>query len=207
MTRIYAFGAVFALLLIVGGSGVAIMMAREPDDQFAQCRGSTIAGAGDIGGPFELVSETGETVTEADVLDQPALIYFGYTFCPDVCPLDTVRNADAVDILETQGQSVRPIFVTVDPARDTPEVMANFTDLVHEDMLGLTGSDEQVRAAADAYRVIYQAQDPSDEFYLVNHTAFTYLTLPGEGYVEFFRRNLTAEQMASSVSCFLEAAS
>lgn len=207
MTRIYALAAVLAVVGIVGGAAIAVWMADTPESAMAQCRGSAIAGAGDLGGPFELVDETGATVTDADVLDTPALIYFGYTFCPDVCPLDTVRNADAVDLLRDRGQSVRPLFITVDPGRDTPEVLASFTDNVHEDMIGLTGSEEQVRAAADAYRVLYQAQDADDEYYLVNHTAFTYLTLPGEGFVEFFRRETSPAEMAERVGCFLDAAS
>ena len=116
-------------------------------------------GSAQIGGPFELVSETGETVTDADVIDKPTLIYFGYTFCPDVCPLDAARNAAAVDILEERGDMVKPVFISVDPARDTPEVLAEFTDYLHPRMVGLTGSPEQVRAASKAYRTYYQAQD------------------------------------------------
>ena len=152
------------------------------------------------------MSETGETVTEKDVIDQPTLVYFGYTFCPDVCPVDIVRNAIAVDILEEKGLQVKPVFISVDPKRDTPEVMADFTENVHPRLLGLTGSDEQVKAASQAYRTYYKAQEGDDEYYLVDHSTFSYLTLPDVGFVEFFRREIEAEAMADQIACFLDAA-
>lgn len=205
MTR---FVALLAAVLVIGGGGAAyVMMSGQQDDPFTQCRASNVAGgSAQIGGPFELVSETGETVTDADVIDQPTLIYFGYTFCPDVCPLDAARNAAAVDILEERGEIVKPVFISVDPARDTPEVLDEFTDYLHPRMLGLTGSPEQVRAASQAYRTYYQAHDSEDdEYYLVDHSTMTYLSLPEHGFVEFFRRDASAEQMADRVHCFVEA--
>jgi protein SCO1 len=206
MTKLYAGLAVAALVAVVGGS-VAWTFLRAPDDRYAQCRSGSIAGGtATVGGPFTLVSETGTTVTESDVITRPSLIYFGYTFCPDVCPFDAARNADAVDILAERGLDVQPVFITVDPERDTPERLAEFTDFMHPDMLGLTGSPEQVRAASQAYKTYYRKQDGDDEFYLVDHTTFTYLVLPGEGFVEFYRRETTPEEMAESVSCFIEAA-
>ena len=210
MTRTYALASAGLIALLMAGTGAAVLIGGSGEgDAFAQCREGVVAGgAGSIGGPFTLVSETGATVTDADVIAQPTLVYFGYTFCPDVCPLDTVRNAEAVDILEQGGHGVLPVFITVDPARDTPEVMAAFTDNVHERMLGLTGTPEQTDAAADAYRVFYQSHaDGTDPYYLVDHTAFTYLMLPGTGFVEFFGRDTTPDEMATRTACFLDAAS
>ena len=207
MSRI---GPILAGAAVVALSGGIYIMTRPQagDDQFAQCRTAQVAGGtSQIGGPFELVSETGETVTDADVIDQPALIYFGYTFCPDVCPLDAARNSQAVDILESRGKMVKPVFISIDPARDTPEVLAEFTGYMHPRMLGLTGSPEQVKAASQAYRTYFKKQEPEEgdeEFYLVDHSTFTYLALPEHGFVEFFRRDTTAEQMADSVACFME---
>ncbi len=205
MTRAAAIVALVAMLGLL--AGVWWMTLRGDDDRFADCRSGQIAGgAAQIGGPFTLVSETGETVIEAEVLDEPALIYFGYTFCPDVCPMDVARNADAVRILEDRGSLVKPVFISVDPRRDTPEVVAGFTDNLHPRMLGLTGSEAQVKAAAKAYRAFYQLHDEGeDEFYLVDHSTLTYLTLPGTGFVEFFRRDLEPEAMADRVACFLDA--
>ena len=205
MTRIYALVAAAAAIAFVAGSWYA-SRPNSMDDQFAQCRAGQIAGGSNqIGGPFTLVSETGETVTDEDVLTGPSLLYFGYTFCPDVCPLDTSRNAEAIDLLDERGQEVTPIFISVDPERDTPEVVADFTDNLHPRMLGLTGSAEQVKSASQAYRTYYKKQDSDDdEYYLVDHSTFSYLTLPDHGFVEFFRRDETPEQVADRIGCFLE---
>lgn len=177
-------------------------LARYGNDRFAHCRAW---GTPQIGGPFTLVSETGETVTDKDVIDQPTLLYFGYTFCPDVCPLDTVRNAAAVDILEERGQMVKPVFISIDPDRDTPQVVADFTAKLHPRMLGLTGSPEQVKVVSKAYRIFYQKLNSEDEYYLVDHSTFTYLTLPEHGFVDFFRRDISPKDMADRVGCFLDA--
>ena len=207
MTRIFALVAAAAVIAFVAGS----WFASRPDpnaDQFAECRSGQVAGgSSQIGGPFTLVSETGETVTDKDVLTGPSILYFGYTFCPDVCPLDTSRNADAVDILEERGKMVTPVFISIDPERDTPEVVADFTHNLHPRMVGLTGSPEQVKAASQAYRTYYKKQESDDEeYYLVDHSTFSYLTLPGHGFVDFFKRDETPEQMADRIGCFLDKA-
>ena len=207
MTRTIAIAAAVALAALLGAVAW-ITLRADPNDKFAECRSGQVAGGGaDIGGPFTLVSETGETVTENEVIDRPALIYFGYTFCPDVCPLDVARNAQAVDILEERGHMVKPVFISIDPERDTPQAVADFTENMHPRMLGLTGSPDQVRAASQAYRTFYQAQDhdEDDEFYLVDHSTMTYLTLPEAGFVGFFRRDTPPEEMADRVQCFVEA--
>ena len=200
--EVYAGAAILAVAL---GVGTGIYVTRGASDQYAQCRSSAVAG-GTIGGPFTLVSETGATVTDADVITKPSIFYFGYTFCPDVCPLDTVRNADATAILAERGYDVLPVFVTVDPKRDTPEVVDDFTANIDDKMLGLTGSPEQIAAAAEAYKVYYKAHDDGDEFYLVDHSTYSYLMLPETGFVEFFSREKTSEEMADTVACYLDAA-
>lgn len=208
MIRNISLLASVVILALFGGYYV-LTMGRDSDDRFAQCRTTKIAaGSDEIGGPFTLISETGKTVTDKDVIDKPSLLYFGYTFCPDVCPLDNARNAEAVEILESRGTIVKPVFISVDPFRDTPEVVAEFTDYLHPRMVGLTGSEAQVKAASKAYRVYYQVHredSGDDEFYLVDHSTFTYLTLPDYGFVEFFRRDLTPEDMANRVQCFVDA--
>ena len=121
MVRIYA---ILATVVLAVGLGAMWLLTRGAgsDDKFAQCRSSQIAGGtAAIGGPFELINAKGETVTDKDVITEPTLVYFGYTFCPDVCPFDMSRNADAIDILAERGQSVTPLFISIDPDRDTPE--------------------------------------------------------------------------------------
>lgn len=205
MTRLYAIIAAVVLALILGGVWLLTLGGRS-GDQFAQCRSSQIAGgAGTIGGPFELLNAKGETVTDKDVITEPTLIYFGYTFCPDVCPLDVSRNAEAIDVLAERGQSVTPVFISIDPDRDTPEVVGDFAYNLHEKMIGLTGSPEQVKAASLAYKTYYKAHNDGDEYYLVDHSTFSYLVMPEQGFVEFFRREETAESMADKVGCFVDA--
>ena len=171
-------------------------------DQFAQCRSSAVAG--ELGGPFELVNSEGVTVTDQDVITEPTLIYFGYTFCPDVCPLDVDRNAAAIEILEARGQSVTPVFISIDPARDTPEVVGEFAEVMHPRMIGLTGSPEQVKAASQAYRTYYSAHPAVDDEYLVDHSTFSYLVMPEFGFVEYFRREVVPEELADKIGCFVD---
>ncbi len=200
MLRLYASAAAVAITAVVAGTFAYTQLAEDDS-----CSASTLAGA-EIGGPFTLVSETGETVTDADVIQQPTLIYFGFTFCPDVCPLDAARMAIVTDILQEEGRDVKPVFISIDPERDTPEVLANYTANLHPDMLGLTGSLEQVDAASKAYKTYYAKQDTGDEFYLVDHSTFTYLMLPEIGLADFYRRDLAPEEMAARVACHIDAA-
>lgn len=172
-------------------------------DQFATCRSSAVAG-GDLGGPFELVNASGQTVTDTDVITDPTLIYFGYTFCPDVCPLDVDRNAQAVEILEERGKIVTPVFISIDPARDTPQVVGEFASAMHPRMIGLTGSPAQVRVASQAYRTYYKAHPAVDGEYLVDHSTFSYFVMPGVGFVDYFRREMRPDEMADKMQCFLD---
>lgn len=203
MTKLYAGLGVVAVAALLGWTGYSIYAGR-PVDRFAQCRAGAVAG-GDIGGAFTLVDQSGATVTDTEVITKPSLVYFGYTFCPDVCPLDMSRNADAVDLLQERGIDVTPVFISIDPDRDTPEVLRDFSANLHPQMIGLTGSAEQVKAASVAYRTYYKKQETGDEYYLMDHSTFTYLVLPKTGFVDFFRRETSAEEMADRVACFAKA--
>jgi protein SCO1/2 len=206
MIKAYSIGAAAFVAVLLGALGW-LAYSGSGGDQFAACRTTAMQGGlGEIGGPFELVNAQGETVTDADVITMPSILYFGYTFCPDVCPLDNSRNAQAVEMLEAEGHMVQPVFISIDPNRDTPEVVGEFASFFHERMIGLTGSEEQVRAASRAYRTFYAAQDTDDEFYLVDHSTFSYLVLPGYGTVEVFRHDQSAESVAETAACFLERA-
>jgi protein SCO1/2 len=200
-----------AILLVCVGLLVSVLFATgvgpfsDDEDQFADCRTSAVAGgSAAIGGPFELVDHKGRAVTEQDVIVEPSLIYFGYTFCPDVCPFDTVRNAEAVDLLAAQGLSATPIFISIDPERDTPEALDAYVENIHPKMVGLTGTEEQVKAASKAYRTYYKRHNDDLEYYIVDHSTQTYLMLPDHGFVEFFNRNTSAEKIAETAACFIK---
>ena len=203
--RILIIGTAAAAVLLIGGA-LWLNRGNGGDDQFAQCRAGVVAGgAGALGGKFELTDETGARVTEAQVFTKPTLLYFGYTFCPDVCPLDSARNAEALDLLDEQGIDAQAVFITVDPKRDTPEVVAEFTNNLHEKMIGLTGTPEEIDAVSKLWKNYYKVNDDGSDYYMVDHATNTYLVMPGHGTVEFFRRDLTPELLAERVACFADA--
>ncbi|MHA6265502.1 SCO family protein [Aliiroseovarius sp. CAU 1755] len=206
MLRVYAATGAIAIAALLGATWY---VTSGDGDKFAQCRASAVGtGVASIGGPFELIDETGKQVTDTDVITKPTLLYFGYTFCPDVCPLDNARNAAALRLLQERGYDAQAVFISVDPERDTPEQLADFTSYMHDDMIGLTGTPEQVKAASQAYKTYYRKQEPEEgqeEYYLMDHSTFTYLVLPQTGFLEFFKRDETPEGMADRVGCFIDA--
>lgn len=199
--------AVFACAAVVVTLAVTLAMTQImlPAQQFEDCIEGSVAG-GNIGGPFELMDHRGQMVTDAQVLDQPALVYFGYTFCPDVCPMDVARNVVAVEILADAGLTVKPVFITIDPARDTVDYLADFVANNHPEMVGLTGTAEQIAKAARAYKVYYRKQPSEDEdYYLMDHSSFSYFMVPDVGFVDFLRSDLLPEVVADRLACVLRA--
>ena len=141
-----------------------------------------LAGAA-IGGPFELTSESGETVAWSDFDGQYRTVYFGYAYCPDVCPTDTQRAMAGLDLFEDAepdlAAQVQPLFVTIDPERDTPEVLAEFTANFHPRLVGLTGDPETIEEVAKSFAVFYaRGEDAPGGGYLMDHSNVTYLFGP-----------------------------
>ena len=199
--------AAFAVAAVVVTLAVTLAMTQImlPAQRFEDCIEGSVAG-GNIGGPFELMDHRGQMVTDAQVLDQPALVYFGYTFCPDVCPMDVARNVVAVEILADAGLTVKPVFITIDPARDTVDYLADFVANNHPEMVGLTGTAEQIAKAARAYKVYYRKQPSEDEdYYLMDHSSFSYFMVPDVGFVDFLRSDLLPEVVADRLACVLRA--
>ncbi len=202
MPKFYASVAAIALAALLGWQGYRALQSQSAD-AFAECRSGAVAG-GEIGGPFTLTDTKGNAVTDTTLLAKPALIYFGYASCPDVCPLDNARNTEAVALLAAQGLDVTPVFITVDPTRDTQAVLADYAENF-EGLLALTGSQAQTDAAAKTYKVYFQMPEKRDPGYMVDHTTMTYLMLPKVGFVDFFQRDATAQDMADKTACFLKA--
>lgn len=203
MTRVYAIVAAGLTAALLLGLGVMVWTGAGRDP-FAACRSRPFSDAGGtIGGPFTLIDGSGRTVTDKDVIRGPVLVYFGYTSCPDVCPVDNARNAEASDLLAERGYNVTPVFISVDPKRDTPQVMREYTQSFSPKMIGLTGTPDEVKAAARAYHVYFKLGDQSQPNYPVSHSSNTYLMLPGTGFVEFYRSDISAKAMADSVACFV----
>ncbi|MEM6439961.1 MAG: SCO family protein [Pseudomonadota bacterium] len=204
-----AFAAAGVAVAALGIGVWYAFLAPRGADAFAECRETTVAASSDVfGGPFELTDHTGARVTDADVFSGPTLLYFGYTWCPDVCPFDVARMAEATEVLEERGVEVTPVFVTVDPERDDPESLSDFVWAHHPRMVGLTGTAEEIRVAASAWRVYYARRGEEAEDYLVDHSTFTYLVDAEHGFLDVFRSDLdgggSPEEMASRVQCYLE---
>jgi protein SCO1/2 len=167
-------------------------------------------------GDFSLVDHTGRPVTDEDFRGKSMLVFFGYTYCPDVCPTGLQMMSDAVDILGPKGEAVQPILISVDPERDTPEVLADYVKAFHPRLIGLTGTPEEVKVAAKAYGVRYfklyyppseddedsegqETEEEENADYAVNHTAYTYLMGPDGRGVITFPRGAWPEDMAQQI--------
>eukprot|EP00051_Salpingoeca_urceolata_P016654 m.222959 g.222959 ORF g.222959 m.222959 type:complete len:293 (+) comp18741_c1_seq1:113-991(+) len=197
-----------ALMLAVGG-GMALYFKVEMDKQEAvkkQKLKKTSVGKAKIGGPFTLVGPGGKTFTEKDLKGQWSLLYFGFTFCPDICPEELEKIAGILDITDnTPGvPTLRPVFVSVDPDRDTPEKIEAYLKDFHPRMIGLTGTKDQVLATAKAYRVYYSkpipwSQEAGKDEYLVDHTIITYLINPEGEFVAYYGQNTTAPEAAADM--------
>lgn len=152
-----------------------------------------------IGGPFSLVDHTGASVTERTYQGKYPLIYFGYTYCPDVCPTSLGTMAEAMSKLSAdKSAKIAPIMITIDPERDTKERLAEFVTAFHPNLVGLTGSVEEVTSVAKAYRVYFakvKAEDPNVG-YLVDHSALLYLMGPDGKFVRHFSHGTSAADMA-----------
>jgi protein SCO1/2 len=165
-----------------------------------------LRGEGDalIGGPFTLINQHGETVTDESLRGQYLLIYFGYTYCPDVCPTELQAMSQAVDQLGADGAKVTPVFITVDPARDTAEQLAAYAPNFHPRLLALTGSAQQIADVAGAYRVYYKkAEDDSATDYLMDHSSIIYLMGPDGAFLTHFAYGTTPDEMAEGVRKYL----
>jgi protein SCO1/2 len=153
-----------------------------------------------IGGPFDLIDQTGRRRTDADLRGKLLLLYFGYTYCPDVCPTDLMAIAAAVDQLGPAGENIQPLFITIDPERDTVEQLAGYVGAFHSRLIGLTGPPEQIRKAALAYKVFYaRVPAPDGTDYAIDHTSFIYLVGRDGKYLGFFPPNTPAERLVEIV--------
>ena len=166
--------------------------------------GATAVAGVEIGGPFELVDQDGKTVTQAAFAGKLMLVYFGFTYCPDICPAELLIMGQAVDLLGDKAAEVVPIFISVDPKRDPPAKMKEYVAAFHPRMVGLTGSEAQVAAAAKAYRVFYRYAPNKEggelgDDYRVDHTGYVYLMDRGGNYLAHFVHGQGAETIAEGI--------
>lgn len=154
-----------------------------------------------IGGPFALVNEAGETVTDRDFLGRYRLMYFGYTYCPDICPTSLSTMAQALETLDpAKAEQIVPIFVTIDPVRDTPEVVGEYARAFHPSIIGLSGDAAQIAPVAEAFKVKYERVEAEGAGpYLIDHTALTYFMAPTGQYLTYFAHGTPPETMAEGI--------
>ena len=197
--RLIAF--IVAGFLIGALAGAAVLLITTPQGgQPVQSSGTAL-----VGGPFSLVGTDGKPVTDRDFRGRYMLIFFGFTHCPDICPAELQVIAQALEQLGDKAKNVVPIFITLDPERDTPKAMGNYVKSFGPNFVGLTGSPEAIAAAAKAYRVSYAKVEDKESAadYGVDHSALVYLMDPEGRYVTHFSYGLSAEQMAEKLGKFL----
>lgn len=186
-------GLISALCLAFA-AGIAYMLVTMPESLEAT-----------LVGRFDLSDSDGRRVTEADFAGRYMLLYFGYTYCPDVCPTELAKMAAALDAVEEdapqRAEKVVPIFITVDPERDSPERLKDYAELFHPRLVTLTGTAEQIRAAANTYKVYYAKVYPQggatgEGDYLMDHSSQIYVMGPDARYVTLFPSSATAKDIA-----------
>ena len=191
--------AVLLLTLAAGLGGYAWISQRLDRQQ-----GSGVAL---VGGPFTMTDQNGRRVTEKDFLGKHMLVFFGYTYCPDICPTELQVMMAALDQLGPDAEKVQPVFVSIDPARDTPEVMKAYVENFGSRLIGLTGSPEEVVAMAKAYRAYYakSGDTSSPDAYLMDHSSIIYLMGTDGRFVKHFAYTTDTGRLAGELREQLEA--
>ena len=186
--------AAVVLLIAVGLAGYSLLNRQMP--------GAMGSGEALVGGPFTLTDQDGRRVTEKDFLGRHMLVFFGFTFCPDICPTELQVMSAALDMMGAEGEKIQPVFVTIDPERDTPEVMKAYVENFGPRLIGLTGTPEEIAAVAKAYRVYYAraAGTSSPDAYLMDHSTIIYLMGPDGRFVKHFTYTTDAAKLASELS-------
>ena len=159
-----------------------------------------------IGGPFALTDHTGTVRTEADFRGSLMLVYFGFTYCPDICPTDLQNIGLAMEKLGAAAERVQPLFITVDPERDTARHLAEYVPMLHPKLIGLTGDAAATHKAAEAYKVYYAKVPFKGDDYTVDHSAFIYLMGADGAYLGFFPPGTGPDSIAQTITQQLTAA-
>ena len=185
------------LLILAVAIGSTSLLLRPPPE-------GSGTGVALVGGPFSLVDHTGKRVSEQDFRGRFMLVFFGYTYCPDVCPTELQVMTAALDQLGPDADKFQPVFISIDPERDTPEVLASYVENFGPRLIGLTGSAEEMASVAKVYRVFYSkaGKTGSDE-YLMDHSSILYLMGPDGGFVKHFTYTTDASALAANLKQIL----
>jgi cytochrome oxidase Cu insertion factor (SCO1/SenC/PrrC family) len=189
----------FAGLMLIAAAAIAVyaLMSQPP---------LRSVGTPDVGGPFTMVDHSGQTVSEKTYLGKPMLLFFGFTYCPDVCPTELQVMAAALESMGDAGSEIQPIFVSIDPARDTPEVMKAYVENFGPRFIGLTGTAEQVGIMARAYKVFFEKQpnEAAPDQYLMDHSSTIYLMGADGKFLKHFSYTTDAAKLADGLRAALQ---
>jgi protein SCO1/2 len=191
-TRIFAFLTIVIAAAILGFAGLSVLdLQRAP----------VTTGEALVGGPFTLTAHTGERVSNETFRGKFMLLVFGFTYCPDVCPTELQVVSAALDEMGEKAADIQPLFVTIDPARDTPEALAPYVRNFHARLIGLTGTDEEIRKIAAAYRVYYaRAKGGGGADYLMDHSSIIYLMDRDGRFLKHFSYGADATALAQGIT-------
>ncbi|CAN6469879.1 unnamed protein product [Victoria cruziana] len=195
------------LLLALTGAGLIYYYDKQKKRHIEELRAASITvkqgpsvGKAAIGGPFKLVNHEGKSVTEKDFMGKWTVIYFGFTHCPDICPEELQKLVMAIDdIKQKAGLEVVPVFISVDPERDTVEQVREYISEFHPALIGLTGSVDEIKDVARAFRVYYMKTEEEESDYLVDHSVVMYLMDPDMEFVKFFGKNHDVDSLADGI--------
>ena len=157
-----------------------------------------------LGGPIELIDQNETTFSLEKQKASLSLLYFGYSYCPDICPYDLERNAYVKDIMDEHELDINLVFITLDPSRDTTERLKDFSEYIHTSMIALTGSTDQIDALKKAYGVFGKSNkvNNEDQSYLVDHSTFSYLVNKNGEILSYFNRRESPEKIYEKIKCF-----
>jgi cytochrome oxidase Cu insertion factor (SCO1/SenC/PrrC family) len=186
-------------LWCAGGLPAAAPAQQSSERSAAELMDAVMWNREPIGGSFSLIDQHGVRRTDADFRGKLMLVYFGFTSCPDVCPTDLQAIGTALDRLGEAGSAVQPIFITLDPERDTPQQLADYVPMFHPRLIGLSGDAAAIAQAARAYRVYYARVPTKEADYTIDHSGFIYLMDRQGKYVGFFPPGTSPEQMVEAI--------
>ena len=196
--------------LVAVAAAILVIWPHFSDDTALPAAKVNSESAAAPGGPFSLVDHTGKRVSDQTFRGSFLLVFFGYTYCPDFCPTTLHAIAFAMDSLGEKASQVRPLFISVDPERDTPKVLASYVGAFEHRIVGLTGTPEEIGKVADEYRVYFAKSrtgrpgDRDASHYTVDHSAFTYLMGPDGKYLTHFAYGVPPQTMAKAIRRYID---
>ena len=181
--------------LLLGVAPLGFAQTAQSRAESTRLMSELMSGKGQVGGPFTLLDQTGKKRSLAEFKGKVVLIYFGYMSCPDICPTDLINLAGLLKRLGKESEQVQAIFITLDPARDTPELIGKYVQYFDKRILGLRGTEQQTKEVATKYKTFYEKISLKSNQYVIDHTAFIYIVNRAGKYLAFFPPGTSPERM------------